>query len=61
MEKTGQTVKIELDPNNRFTLQNQTVKNIIVDDQNYAIGTWRAYIVATYHIENGTWGAIGDL
>lgn len=58
MNRTNQTIYIEYDENNRATIRNQTVTNVVVDSDNYAAGLWKNRVVASYHVDNGEWAVV---
>jgi len=55
MIKTGQTVKWEITKEDHGKFLNQTITDIYVDNENYAYGLWNGHLVASFHIDNGTW------
>jgi len=55
MTKQNQTIKWEMGNDQYGIFRNQEVSNVIVDDESYTYGEWNGKLVASFHIENGTW------
>ena len=58
MEKNNQVVQWDLGGGNNGTVRGQTIKRIVVDEENYAYGLWGERFVASFHIDNGEWHVI---
>lgn len=54
MSKVNQIVKWKMGKNHA-SIRNQTIEVFWVDEENYAYGIWRSQLVASFHIDNGTW------
>lgn len=55
MERTNQKVNYVINNDNYGIFQRQTITKVIVDDEQYAYGTWKGKLVASFHIDNGEW------
>ena len=55
IRKEGQTVIWEWDDENRGTFYNQTITDIVVDDEGYCEGVWKGKHVAAFSLATGEW------
>ena len=58
MMKYNQTVKIEYGNGDSGTLLNQTVTNVVIDEEGYAFGLWNGKLVGAFSLKSFTWFVI---